>query len=98
MRPGKPETPNGDLFRASLEAILDPAHELIRLAALIEWDRFDEAFGAHYHKARGRRGLPTRLMVGLHLLKHMQGLSDEATCAAWLENSYHQAFCGGRIF
>ena len=31
MRPGKPETPNGDLFRASLEAILDPAHELIRL-------------------------------------------------------------------
>ena len=36
MRPGKPETPNGDLFRAFLEAILDPAHELSRLAALIE--------------------------------------------------------------
>ena len=36
MRPGKPETPNGDLFRASLEAILDPAHELTRLAALID--------------------------------------------------------------
>lgn len=71
MRPGKPETPNGDLFRACLAAILDPAHELIRLAALIERDRFNSAFGAHYHAARGRRGLPIRLMVGLHLLKQM---------------------------
>ena len=44
MRPGKPEAPNGDLFRASLGAILDPAHELIRLAGLIEWERFEEAF------------------------------------------------------
>ena len=98
MRPCTPEKPNGDLFRASLEAILDPAHELIRLAALIEWDRFDEAFGAHYHEGKGRRGLPTRLMVGLHLLKHMKGLSDEESCAAWLENPYHQAFCGETHF
>ena len=64
MRPGKPEAPNGDLFRASLEAILDRTHELIRLAALIEWDRFDEAFGAHYHEAKGRRGLPLGLWSG----------------------------------
>ncbi len=39
MRPDKPGEPNGDLFRSSLEAILDPGHELIRLAGLIEWDR-----------------------------------------------------------
>jgi IS5 family transposase len=25
-------------------------------------------------------------MAGLHLLKHMKGLSDEELCAAWLEN------------
>lgn len=57
MRPGKPETPNGDLFRASPEAILDPAHELIRLAALIGRERAGEASGARYHEAGGRRGL-----------------------------------------
>ncbi len=98
MRPKSPEAPTGDLFRNSLEAIIDPAHELIRLAALIDWARFDDAFGAHYHDRKGRPGLPTRLMVGVHLLKHMKGLSDEETCAAWLENPYFQAFCGETHF
>jgi len=86
------------LFRSSLEAILDPDHELIRLAKLIDWNRFDEAFGRFYHQRKGRRGLPTRLMVGVHLLKHMKGLSDEEACSAWLENPYHQAFCGETHF
>lgn len=98
MRPAKPQAPNDDLFRSSLEAIVNPNHELLRLAALIDWTRFDDAFGSLYHQARGRRGLPTRLMVGLHLLKHMKGLSDEETCAAWLENPYFQAFCGETHF
>ena len=82
MRPIKPGTPNGDLFRSSLEAIIDPEHELIRLATLIEWERFDDAFGSFYHEVKGRRGLPTRLMAGLHFVKHMKGLSDEEICAA----------------
>ncbi|PRX31875.1 transposase, IS5 family [Meinhardsimonia xiamenensis] len=98
MRPAKSAPENADLFRASLEAILDPEHELIRLAALIDWERFDDAFGAYYHPAKGRRGLRTRLMVGLHLLKHMKGLSDEELCAVWLENPYFQAFCGETHF
>src|SRR4029450_3178661 len=46
----------------------------------------------------GRPGLPTRLMVGLHLLKHMKGLSDEEVCAQWVENPYMQAFCGEAVF
>ena len=64
MRPKQPETANDDLFRSSLEAILDPEHELIRLAGLIEWERFDDAFGAYYHEAKGRRGLRTRPPLG----------------------------------
>ena len=94
MRPKPPEAQTDDQFRSSLEAILDPGHELIQLAALIDWGRFDDAFGAHHYDRKGRPGLPTRLMVGLHLLKHMKGLSDDETCAAWLENPYFQAFCG----
>ena len=98
MRPQKPAIQSDDLFRSSLEAIIDPEHALIRLAALIDWDRFDDAFGPRYHDRKGRHGLRTRLMVGLHLLKHMKGLSDEETCAAWLENPYFQAFCGETHF
>ncbi|EZP81283.1 IS5 family transposase [Novosphingobium resinovorum] len=42
--------------------------------------------------------MSTRLMAGLHLLKHMEGLSDEAVCARWVENPYHQFFCGEQHF
>jgi IS5 family transposase len=38
--------------------------------------------------------LPTRLVAGLFILKHMHNLSDEALCARWLENPYFQFFCG----
>ena len=38
----KPTIPSsGDLYRSRLDQILDQGHELIRLAALIDWDRFD---------------------------------------------------------
>jgi len=37
-------------------------------------------------------------MAGLHLRKHMKGLSDEETGAAWRENPYFQAFCGETHF
>lgn len=98
MRPKKPEPPSEDLFRSSLEAMLDPRHDLVKLGQQIDWERFDTAFGSHFHEQKGRAGLPTRLMAGLHLLKHMKGLSDEDLCAAWLENPYFQAFCGETHF
>jgi Transposase domain (DUF772) len=38
------------------------------------------------------------LMVGLLILKHMHGLSDEHLCARWIENPYYQLFCGEELF
>jgi hypothetical protein len=46
----------------------------------------------------GGDSLPTRLLVGLHLLKHIKALSDEQVCAQWVENPYFQAFCGETYF
>jgi transposase, IS5 family len=69
----------------------------VRLAGLIDWKRFDEAFGGLYAE-KGRPGLPTRLMVGLHLLKHARGVSDDQVCAQWIENAYFQFFCGETYF
>lgn len=66
--------------------------------ARIDWDRLDALYGATFVEHLGRPGLPTRLMVGLHLLKQIKGLSDEAVCAAWVENPYFQAFCGETHF
>ncbi len=81
-----------------LENMIDPGHALVKLAKRIEWARFDAEFGKLYNERTGRPGLRTRLMVGLHLLKHMEGLSDEDVCARWLENPYWQHFCGETYF
>ena len=46
----------------------------------------------------GQPPLPTRLVAGLFILKHMHDLSDEVLCARWLENPYYQFFCGELSF
>ena len=100
MRPKPIPTPSRsetDMFRNRLENMIDMRHELVRLAGLIDWKRFDDAFGSLYAE-KGRPGLPTRLMVGLHLLKHARGISDDQVCAQWVENAYFQFFCGETYF
>jgi hypothetical protein len=64
MPPKTPKPSSGDLFRMLLVNIIDQKHELVRLPGLIDWERFDEAFGAFYDDQRGRDGLPTRLPLG----------------------------------
>src|SRR3712207_2219753 len=99
MRPKQPAAePQEDLFRARLEALVDRRHALARLAGLIDWGRLEAEFGPLHTDGIGRPGLPTRLMVGLHPLKHMDGLSDEAVCSRYLDSPYAQLFCGEAFF
>ena len=100
MRPRKPapETASEDFFRSRLEAIIDLRHRLVRLAKAIDWSVFDGAIDPLYHETVGCPGLATRLMVGLHLIKHMDGISDEAVCERYLDSPYVQYFCGEMYF
>jgi transposase, IS5 family len=99
MRPKPPDpVEQAELFRARLDNLVDRRHPLVRRAGLIDWHCFEESFGALYTEGVGRPGLPTRLMVGLQLLKHMDGLSDEAVCARYLDSPYVQLFCGETTF
>jgi hypothetical protein len=91
VRPKQPAAePQEDLFRARLENLVDLRHPLVRLAGLVGWGRFEAEFGALCTDG-GRPGLPTRLMVGLHLLKHMTGSrtrrSARATWTARMRSS-----------
>ena len=97
MEPSKQSRDGKDLFRERLDAIIDLKHPLVRLAALVLWSDFDAAFGRFY-KPVGRPAKATRLMVGLHYLKHTYDLSDEQTVARWVENPYWQYFCGFEFF
>jgi hypothetical protein len=78
---------SGDFYRSRLDQILDLRHELFRLATLIDWHRFNQAFGRFY-RPLGRPVKPTRLMVGLSYLQHTFNLSNEAAVQRWIENPY----------
>jgi len=45
----------------------------VRRAELIDWQRFEASFGELYDDGDGAPGRPTRLLVGLYLIKHMEG-------------------------
>ena len=98
MPPKKPGLSELELFRMLLTNMINMSHPLVKVANAIDWTRFDAAWGKFYDEKKGRPGLPTRLMAGLHLLKHMHGLSDDEVCARWEENPYWQYFCGEEYF
>src|SRR6267143_611563 len=87
-----------DLFRASLEAILNLRHPLVRLAAEINWDFLAKRFSSVCRVGPGQPPLPTRLVAGLFILKHTHNLPDEALCDRWVKNPYFQYFCGEAVF
>ena len=90
--------PQGELYQTRLRWLLDQRHPLYQLAETIDWEFFAQEFGALYVIQKGRPGLPMRLLVGLHYLKHLYDVSDERVVAGFLENPYWQYFCGEEFF
>jgi len=98
MRPKKQgDGGQKDLFRIRLDEMINMQHALVKLAGLIDWDRLHNTF-APYYKEHGRPGVPIQMILGLHFLKHIYGLSDEEVCARWVDNPYFQYFCGESFF
>ena len=98
MRPKQPETRSeGDLFRARLKQIINMKHELVQLAAQIDWRWIDGEIAPLYSE-QGRPAVATRFMIGLLLLKHIFALSDEEVCERWVYDPYFQHFTGEEFF
>src|ERR1700691_3661485 len=87
-----------DLLRPALDRIIDLGHPLVRLAGQIDWAFLEGRFASVCQAGSGHPPLPTRLVAGLFILKHMHNLSDEVLCARWIENPYYQHFCGEQSF
>jgi transposase, IS5 family len=99
MRPReRRETGQRDLFRARLDQIVALDHPLVKLGRAIDWSFLEERCGAVYTDEPGRPPLPTRLMAGLAILKHMHDRSDEVLCERWIETPCWQLFCGEEFF
>ena len=98
MRPREQSRGQDDLFRSRLDQIIDMRHELVRLGGLIDWQAIGDRLGEMHVDGPGQPPLPTRLMAGLAILKHMHNLSDEELARRWVENPYYQHFCGEEHF
>jgi IS5 family transposase len=73
MPPKSPPPEQPELFRSSLANLVDPKHPLVRLAGLIDWRRFAEAFGPLYRDGVGRL-LPLLGQLGMRHLQVRSGL------------------------
>lgn len=87
-----------DLLRPRLVDMIDGRHELVRLAALIDWSWFEREWSGFFPAQEGRPATHPRLVAGLLYLQHAFNLSDEAVLARWVENPYFQHFTGETVF
>ena len=95
-RPRSPE--QDDLLRPRLADMIDQRHELVKLAALIDWAVFEREWAGFFPSGKGRPATEPRLVAGLLYLQHAYRLSDEAVVARWVENPYYQHLTGEVFF
>jgi IS5 family transposase len=98
MKPKKRTIEQDDLLRPRLVDIIDMRHELVKLAALIDWEFFETEWAGFFPSDRGRPASSPRLVAGLLYLQHAYRLSDEAVIARWVDSPYVQHFCGEAFF
>jgi transposase, IS5 family len=98
MRPREQQRGQEDLFRSRLDQIINMRHALVRLGGQIDWRLIEAKLGEVYTDDPGQPPLPTRLMAGMAILKHMHNLSDDEVLLRWVENPYFQHFCGEEFF
>lgn len=87
-----------DLLRPRLVDLIDMRHELVKLAALIDWEFFEREWAGFFPSGTGRPATSPRLVAGLMYLQHLHRLSDEAVIDRWVENPYFQHFTGETFF
>ena len=81
------------LFQWIADRHVNPEHPLMKLSEKIDWAAIDGVLAPYYSPGKGRPAKPTRLMVGLMILKHRFDLSDEAVVSGLHENFVWMAFC-----
>jgi len=98
MKSNAKEELNKDLFREELAQIINSRHELCQLAKHIDWELADEIVSGWFSETTGRASKPSRLIVGLFLLKQIYNIGDDELPLRWVENPYWQFFCGEVYF
>jgi IS5 family transposase len=94
MRHRKHPPEQDDLLRPRLVGSNDMRHELVKLAALIDWEFFEREWAGFFPSGTGRPVTSPRLVAGLMYLQHLHRLWDEAVIDRWVKNLYFPNFTG----
>ena len=88
----RPRPPEQDdlLLCPRLVDLIDLHHGLVKLAAPMDWEFFEQEWAGFFPSATGRPATSPQLLY----LQNAFRLSDEAVVARWVENPRYQHFTG----
>ena len=75
-----------DLFRIPILDFVAHNHPLILLAEKVNWNSLKQHFDDLYKTGVGQPLLEVRLVLGLHMLKYLDDLSDEDVVTKYYED------------
>lgn len=88
-------SPISDNYR--LSEFVKPDDPLMRLSNAIDWLELDR-LARDYHSHRGRPESPSRVVIGLMILRYLYDLSERQVLLQFQQNFVYQAFCGFETF
>ena len=77
------------LFGTPILDFIDSKHPLCILSQKLDWKSLESHFDRLYSPGRGQPPLSIRLVLGLHILKYLDNLSDETLVFKFIENPYY---------
>lgn len=81
-------------FKTEFESKLDPNNRWVKMAKLLDWDRFAVIYAQHFSSTMGAKGIDARIVIGALIIKHIEAKDDRGTIEAIKENPYMQYFLG----
>ena len=78
--------------------MINPKAPLKLLAEQIDWHYFEKEFANLYKNGPAQPPKSIRLMIGLLMLQHIAGISDQKVVETGAENPYWQYFCADDHF
>lgn len=77
---------------------LDKRNRWVKLAETMPWEELSMVYNKSLSTNQGRPALPSRIVIGALIIKHMQNFTDEELMEQIRENAYLQYFLGYSIY
>lgn len=81
-------------FKTQFESKLDPNNRWVKMAKLLDWDKFAEIYAKNFSTTKGVESIDARVVIGSLIIKHIEGKDDRGTIEMIQENPYMQYFLG----